>query len=33
MISDCCGALVHWQDICSSCGEHCEVESDTHSGG
>lgn len=28
MISDCCGAVVHWQDICSRCGEHCEDASD-----
>lgn len=27
MLSDCCGAVVHWQDICSRCGEHCEVDS------
>jgi hypothetical protein len=31
MISDCCGAMVHWQDICSRCGEHCEVGSYDHS--
>ena len=23
MISDCCGAVVRFQDICSRCGEHC----------
>lgn len=28
MISDCCGAMVRYQDICSRCGEHCEVNSD-----
>lgn len=28
MISDCCGAVVRYQDICSRCGEHCEVGSD-----
>lgn len=28
MISDCCGAVVRFQDICSRCGEHCEVGSD-----
>jgi len=25
MISDCCGAMVRYQDICSRCGEHCEI--------
>lgn len=24
-VSDCCGAVVRFQDICSACGEHCEV--------
>lgn len=24
MISDCCGAVVYFQDICPRCGEHCE---------
>ena len=24
MLSDCCGAMVRFQDICSRCGEHCE---------
>jgi len=28
MISDCCGAVVHYQDICPRCGEHCEDASD-----
>lgn len=28
MISDCCGKPVHFQDICSRCGEHCGVSSD-----
>ena len=28
MISDCCGAMVHYQDICPRCGEHCEDASD-----
>jgi len=28
MISDCCGAVVRFQDICSRCGEHCEASSD-----
>jgi len=28
MISDCCGAMVRYQDICSRCGEHCEGSSD-----
>lgn len=28
MTSDCCGAAVRFQDICSRCGEHCEVGSD-----
>lgn len=28
MISDCCGAVVRFQDICSRCGEHCEGGSD-----
>lgn len=28
MFSDCCGAVVRFQDICSRCGEHCEVGSD-----
>lgn len=22
--SDCCGAEVRFQDICSRCGEHCD---------
>lgn len=29
MISDCCGAIVHWQDICSKCGEHCEENNES----
>lgn len=28
MLSDCCGAVVRFQDICSRCGEHCEDGSD-----
>jgi len=28
MLSDCCGVEVRFQDICSRCGEHCEVGSD-----
>lgn len=28
MLSDCCGAVVRYQDICSRCGEHCEASSD-----
>lgn len=24
MFSDCCGAVVRFQDICPRCGEHCE---------
>jgi hypothetical protein len=28
MMSDCCGASVYFEDICSRCGEHCEVNSD-----
>lgn len=24
--SNCCGARVYQPDICSECGEHCEVE-------
>ena len=24
MISDCCGVVVRFQDICPRCGEHCE---------
>jgi hypothetical protein len=28
MLSDCCGVVVRFQDICSRCGEHCEVGSD-----
>lgn len=28
MISDCCGAVVRFQDICPCCGEHCEDASD-----
>lgn len=30
MLSDCCGAVVSFQDICCRCGEHCEpmVDSD-----
>jgi hypothetical protein len=28
MTSDCCGASVYFEDICSRCGEHCEVNSD-----
>ena len=23
MISDCCGMMVRFQDICPRCGEHC----------
>jgi hypothetical protein len=29
MISDCCGAVVHFQDICPLCGEHCEDQGNT----
>lgn len=25
-LSDCCGALIFWGDICAACGEHCDVE-------
>lgn len=28
MFSDCCGVVVRFQDICSCCGEHCEIVSD-----
>lgn len=28
MISDCCGAVVRFQDICPRCGEHCCSGSD-----
>ena len=24
MLSNCCGAPIKWQDVCSACGEHCE---------
>ncbi len=23
-LSNCCGALIKWGDICTECGEHCE---------
>jgi hypothetical protein len=23
--SDCCGAEIKWTDICTSCGEHCDI--------
>ena len=29
MLSDCCGAVVRFQDICSRCGEHCETMTDS----
>lgn len=32
MISDCCGAVVHFQDICPLCGEHCEIVDDNPEG-
>lgn len=25
-MSSCCGANVYLPDICSDCGEHCEIE-------
>ena len=28
MISDCCGAVVIFEDLCSRCYEHCECCSD-----
>lgn len=28
MLSDCCGAAVRFQDICSRCGEHCDGSDD-----
>ena len=28
MISDCCGAVVIFEDLCSKCYEHCEGHSD-----
>ena len=31
MTSDCCGAMIRFQDICGRCGEHCEaVENDNY---
>ena len=24
IVSDCCGALIKYSDICAECGEHCE---------
>ena len=27
-LSNCCGAVIKWGDICSECGEHCEPEGD-----
>lgn len=27
-VSNCCGAKVYMPDVCSDCGEHCEVELD-----
>lgn len=33
MVSDCCGAMIRFQDICGRCGEHCEpVENDSDDG-
>jgi hypothetical protein len=33
MVSDCCGAMIRFQDICGRCGEHCEpAEIDTDDG-
>lgn len=32
MLSDCCGAVVIWNDICSRCGEHCEPQVDSDDG-
>lgn len=32
MISDCCGILVRFQDICPRCGEHCEPMEDSDDG-
>jgi hypothetical protein len=32
MLSDCCGVVVHWQDICPRCGEHCEPQVDSDDG-
>jgi nanoRNase/pAp phosphatase (c-di-AMP/oligoRNAs hydrolase) len=32
MFSDCCGAVVRFQDICSRCGEHCEPMVDSDDG-
>lgn len=28
--SDCCYAEVKFQDICSRCGEHCEIITETY---
>lgn len=27
-LSDCCGAVIIWGDICSACKEHCEPQED-----
>ena len=27
-LSACCGASIHWGDICSNCGEHTEPYKD-----
>ena len=33
MVSDCCGAMIRFQDICGRCGEHCEpIENDSDDG-
>lgn len=32
MLSDCCGAVVIWNDICSRCREHCDVQQDSDDG-
>jgi len=27
-VSECCGAPIKYHDICSECGEHCEIVDD-----
>lgn len=32
MLSDCCGTVVIWNDICSRCREHCDFQQDSDDG-